>query len=125
MLWAAALVCGVATLWLSLVAIPPGTKAFGGADKVENGLAYLVTTLLVLLAAVWRPGRGDGPLARWWWAVLAAMVAAGGAVEIAQGYVGRKPELRDWIAEIVAVAVAWAVLVVWRRAATGAAVSTA
>jgi VanZ family protein len=117
-LWAAALLCGAATLWLSLAAVPPGTQAFGGADKVEHGFAYLVTTMLVLLAAVWRPGRGDGPLARWWWAVLAVMVAAGGAVEIAQSFVGREAELADWVAEIVAVGLAWGVLLAWRRRAT-------
>ena len=115
-LWAAALLCGGVTLWLSLATIPPGTRAFEGADKVEHAFAYLVTTVLVLLAAVWRPGRGDGPLARWWWAVLAVMVAAGGAVEIAQSFVSRDVELADWVAEIVAVSLAWGVLVVWRRA---------
>jgi VanZ family protein len=102
------------TLWLSLGAVPPGTHAFKGVDKVEHALAYVVTTLLVLLAAVWRPGRGDGPFARWWWAVLAAMVLAGGAIEIIQSFVGREAELADWVAEIVAVTLAWAVLVAWR-----------
>ncbi len=110
-------VCVAATLWLSLAAVPPGTSAFDGADKVEHGLAYLVTSLLVLLAAVWRPGRGDGPFARWWWAVLATMVAAGGAVEIVQSFVGREAEVADWVAEIVAVCLAWGVIVVWRRLA--------
>ena len=52
-LWGAAILCGAVTLWLSLVSVPPGTTAFGGADKVEHAAAYLVTTLLVLLAAVW------------------------------------------------------------------------
>jgi VanZ family protein len=113
-LWAAAVLCGVVTLWLSLGAVPPGTQIFSGADKVEHALAYLVTTLLVLLAAVWRPGRGDGPFARWWWAVLVAMVLAGGAIEIVQSFVGREAELADWVAEIVAVTLAWGVLIVWR-----------
>lgn len=118
-LWAAAFLCAGATLWLSVVAVPPGTAAFGGADKVEHALAYLVTTLLVLLAAVWRPGRGDGPLARWWWVVLVTMVVAGGAVEMVQSVVGREAELADWVAEIVAVSLAWVVLVVWRRRVAG------
>ena len=118
-LWGAAILCGAVTLWLSLVSVPPGTTAFGGADKVEHAAAYLVTTLLVLLAAVWRPGRGDGPFARWWWAVLAAMVLAGGAVEIVQSFVGREAELADWVAEIIAVTLAWGVLVVWRGRVAG------
>ena len=91
------------TLWLSLVEVPPGTSAFGGADKVEHAFAYFVTSLLLLLAAVWRPGRGDGVLAPWTWWVLGAMVLAGGAVEIVQSFVGREAELADWVAEIVAV----------------------
>jgi VanZ family protein len=114
-LWVAAGVCVATTLWLSLVTVPPGHKVFHDADKVEHAVAYLVTTLLVLFAAVWRPGGGAGPLARWWWAVLLAMVAAGGLVEIVQSYVGRDAELADWIAEIVAVSLAWAVFVVVRR----------
>jgi VanZ family protein len=114
-LWFATAGCIALTLWLSLAAKPPGTSAFGGADKLEHALAYLVTSLLVLLVAVWRPGRGAGPLARWWWVVLAVMIAAGGAIEIIQSSVGRRAELADWGAEIVAVALAWVVLVAWRR----------
>ena len=105
------------TLWLSLVEVPPGTSAFGGADKVEHAFAYFLTALLILLAAVWRPGRGDGMLARWKWWVVAAMVLAGGAIEIIQSFVGREAELADWVAEIVAVALATTVLWVMRRVA--------
>ena len=107
------------TLWLSLVEVPPGTSAFGGADKVEHAFAYFVTALLILLAAVWRPGRGDGVLAPWRWWVVVAMVLAGGAVEIVQSYVGRKAELKDWVAEIVAVVLAAGVLALLRRGAAG------
>jgi len=114
-LWVAAAVCVAVTLWLSLVTVPPGNKAFHDADKLEHALAYLVTTLLVLFAAVWRPGGGEGPLARWWWAVLGVMVVAGGLVEIVQASIGRDAELGDWIAEIAAVAVAWGIFVVVRR----------
>jgi VanZ family protein len=113
-LWVAAGLCIAVTLWLSLVEVPPGTSAFGGADKVEHAFAYFVTSLLLLLAAVWRPGRGDGVLAPWTWWVLGAMVLAGGAVEIVQSFVGREAELADWLAEIVAVVLAAGVLAVWR-----------
>ena len=113
-LWAAAGLCIALTLWLSLVEVPPGTSAFGGADKAEHGFAYFVTSLLVLLAAVWRPGRGDGVLAPWTGWVLGAMVLAGGAVEIVQSFVGREAELADWAAEIVAVGLAAAVLALLR-----------
>ncbi len=116
-LWAAAIFCVALTLWLSLVEVPPGTSAFGGADKVEHAFAYFLTALLILLAAVWRPGRGDGVLARWRWWVVAAMVLAGGAIEIIQSFVGREAEMADWVAEIVAVTLAVAVLWVMRRSA--------
>jgi VanZ family protein len=108
-------VCGAATLWFSFVATPPETNTIPAVDKVEHALAYFVTTLLVLLAAVWRPGRGDGPFARWWWALLLTLILAGAAVEVAQGFAGRDAEVLDWIAEIVAVALAWGVLARWRR----------
>ena len=103
------------TLWLSLWAVPPGTSAFGGADKVEHALAYFVTTLLVLLAAVWRPGRGEGALWRWRGWVVVGMILAGGAVEVVQSSVGREGEFADWAAEIVAVAAAVGVLWWLRR----------
>ena len=81
---------------------------------MEHAFAYFVTSLLLLLAAVWRPGRGDGVLAPWTWWVLGAMVLAGGAVEIVQSFVGREAELADWVAEIVAVVAAAGVLAVLR-----------
>ncbi len=113
-LWAAAGLCGATTLWLSLWAVPPGTTAFGGADKVEHGVAYFVTALLLLLAGVWRPGRGSGPFARWYIAVLASLIVAGGAVELIQTQIGREGEWADWLAEIVAVSLAWATIAVLR-----------
>ena len=120
-LWAATVVCGAVTLWLSLWFAPPGTSAFGGADKVEHAFAYFVTTLLFLLAAVWRPGRGEGVLARWEWWVLGGVVAAGGAVELLQLSVGREAEMDDWLAEIAAVVCAALVLRIMRaRAEAGA-----
>lgn len=44
-LWGAAGLCVALTLWLSLIEVPPGTSAFGGADKVEHAFAYFVTSL--------------------------------------------------------------------------------
>jgi VanZ family protein len=43
------------------------------------------------------------------------LILAGAAVEVAQGFAGRDAEVLDWIAEIVAVALAWGVLARWRR----------
>ncbi len=114
-LWTATGLCATVTLWLSVWSVPPGTSAFGGADKVEHAVAYFVTTMLFLLAAVWRPGRGDGVLAPWKWWVLVGVALAGGALEFVQSQVGRKAEFTDWVAELIAVGAAAAVLG-WMRA---------
>lgn len=123
-LWAAACVCIAITLWWSLVQLPPAREMFRSLwwslvslpserhlfrffDKLEHGLAYFVTSLLLLLVAVWRPGRGDGPLARWGVWVPVALIAAGGAIELIQSHLGRDAQLGDWVAEIIAVALAW------------------
>ena len=115
MLWAAAFVCAFSTLWWSLVSLPPERHLFRDIDKVQHGLAYFVTSLLLLLAAVWRPGRGDGPFARWGAWVPAALIAAGAGIEVVQSFIGRDAELGDWLAEIVAVALAWGLVRVWSR----------
>jgi VanZ family protein len=117
-LWAAALVCAFLTLWWSLVSLPPEREMFHDIDKVQHGLAYFVTSLLLLLAAVWRPGRGDGPFARWGTWVPVALIAAGAGIEVLQSFIGRDADLGDWAAEIVAVALAWgtvAALRAWSR----------
>ncbi len=134
-LWAAAFVSVIFTLWWSLVQLPPARSVFRALwwsivslpserhlfrffDKLEHGLAYYVTSLLLVLVAVWRPGRGDGPFARWGVWVLVAMIAAGAGIEVLQSFLGRDAQMGDWIAEIIAVALAWgtvAALRVWSR----------
>ena len=115
-LWAAAILCGLVTLWWSLVSLPPERHLFNGVDKLQHGLAYFVTSLLLLLAAVWRPGRGDGPFARWGVWIVGVLIAAGAGIEVLQSFIGRDAELGDWIAEIVAVALAFGVLQAMRWA---------
>lgn len=123
LLWALAFVAVGLTLWFSFGVKPPGAEAFPQADKVEHAGAYFVTTLLLLLAAVWRPGRGPGLFWRWRWLVLAVVVVAGGVVELAQQLLTahRKGDVLDWVAEIMAVLGAVGVLA-WsrRRARPGA-----
>ena len=130
-LWAAAFVCISVTLWWSLVQVPPARDTFRELwwslvslrwerhlfrffDKLEHGLAYFVTSLLLLLVAVWRPGRGDGPFARWGLWVPVSLIAAGGAIELLQSHLGRDAQMGDWIAEIVAVALAWGTIAALR-----------
>ena len=131
-LWAAAFVCASLTLWWSLAQLPPERELFRSLwwslvslpserqlfrffDKLEHGLAYFVTSLLLLLVAVWRPGRGDGPFARWGAWVPVVLIAAGGAIELVQLLIGRDAQMGDWIAEIIAVGLAWGVVRVWSR----------
>jgi VanZ family protein len=131
-LWAATVASAFVTLWWSLVQLPPARSLFRALwwslvslpserhlfrffDKLEHGLGYFVTTLLLLLVAVWRPGRGDGPFARWGVWVPIVLIAAGGAIEVVQSTIGRDMQVGDWIAEIIAVALAWGLLAVWKR----------
>ena len=101
LLWGLAASSGVLTLWLSLGPVPPGTGAFPGADKVLHGMAYLVTTLLLLFAGVWRPGRGPGPLARFAPALIVVILVSGLLVELLQTILTarRQAEFADWVAD--------------------------
>jgi VanZ family protein len=38
------------------------------------------------------------------------LIAAGGAIEILQSLIGRDAQLGDWIAEIIAVGLAWGIV---------------
>lgn len=117
LLWGATAVSTGMTMWLSLVVAPPGTSAFSDADKVEHLVAYVVTGSLFMLAAVWRPGRGEGRLwgLRAW--VLPAAILGSGAIEIVQGWIGRNQELADWVAGSAGAAIAVGVNVWLRRRA--------
>ena len=103
LLWGLAATSAGLTLWLSLGPVPPDTGAFPGADKAFHGLAYFVTTLLLLFAAVWRPVRGPGPLIRFAPALIALIVSSGLVVEILQSMLTakREAEFGDWLADAV------------------------
>jgi hypothetical protein len=116
-LWALTAASGVATLWFSLGGSPPGANAFAHADKVGHAVAYFATTLLLLLAAVWRPGRGPGPLDRYRWQLLGAILIAGAGIELLQVPIGREAEVWDWLVEVAAVLAAFGVVEALRRRA--------
>ena len=105
-LWLGTAVSAGLTVWLSVVATPPGTKAFEGIDKLEHFVAYAGTVSLFLLAAVWRPGRGEGLLWRFRGWVLPAAVALASAIELIQGEIGREQELADAVAGALGAALA-------------------
>jgi VanZ family protein len=118
LLWVLTALCAALTLVFSIGPVPPGMNGFPHADKLWHGLAYFTTSLLFLLAAVWRPGRGAGPFPRA--GIVAALLgsAAGGAVEVAQGFTAlREPELLDWVAETVGILAALGLIVLLRARA--------
>jgi VanZ family protein len=106
------------TLVFSFALDPPQVGGFPHADKVWHGLAYFTTTLLFLLAAVWRPSRGAGSFPRAGVVFALIGVAAGGLVEIAQSFTAtRDAELLDWVAELVGILGALGVVVALRARA--------
>ena len=110
LLWALTAACATATLWFSFVEAPPGAGSFAGADKVLHATAYFATSLSFLLAAVWHPGRGDGPFPVAGHIVPVLAIGAGIVIEILQGMTAtRKAEVGDVVAEVVGVLAALAV----------------
>jgi VanZ family protein len=101
-LWALTLVFATGTIWFSFVSPPPGANLFPGADKAQHCVAYFATALSFLFAAVWRPGRGDGPFAgvgNW---ILVGVVVAGVAIELIQALTpDRSAEFADVVAEAI------------------------
>jgi VanZ family protein len=120
LLWVLTAFSAALTLVFSFGLDPPQVGGFPHADKVWHGLAYFTTTLLFLLVAVWRPGRGAGPFPRA--AIVFALLgsAAGGLVEVAQGFTARRePELLDWIVEVVGILAALGVVLMLRARTDG------
>ena len=106
------------TLVFSFGLVPPEADRFPHADKIWHGLAYLTTSLLFLLAAVWRPGRGAGPFPRGGIGSALLGSAAGGVVEIAQAFTAtRGLEFLDWVAETVGILAALGVVFALRARA--------
>jgi hypothetical protein len=118
LLWVLTALSAMLTLVFSIRLVPPGVDGFLHADKMWHGVAYFTTTLLFLLAAVWRPGRGAGPFPRASIVFALLGIAAGGVIEIAQGFTARRdPELLDWMAEAVGVLAALGLMAALRTRA--------
>jgi VanZ family protein len=103
-LWAAALAALVWLLVASLGPAPSLIDAFRFADKVFHALHYALTTILFLLAAVWRPGRGAGPAPRAAKAIVVTGLILGAAIEVIQGFIGRQADLVDFLADAAGIA---------------------
>ncbi|MEH6697574.1 MAG: VanZ family protein [Brevundimonas sp.] len=96
LLWFARLAAGfatVATLWLAFAPSGAGPGLIPW-DKAGHFLSFYVLTLLYALALPRVPR----------WALAAALVLAGGGIEIVQGFVGREPDWKDWIADMAGIA---------------------
>jgi VanZ family protein len=111
-LWALAGLAMATTLLYSLGTVPPGANAFPVADKLLHASSYLVVAGLLLLAAVWRPGRGGGAFPQAGEVIVGAIVAFGIAIEVLQGgFFHRTADPRDVVADLVGALVAY---LAWR-----------
>jgi len=106
-LWSASAALLLSLVVLSVIPEPP----IGGprpTDLLLHVAAYAPTTLLLLLAGVWRPGRGSGRFPRSALAFILGLILLGSALEAVQalGWAGpRQGEIGDALANAVGVAV--------------------
>ena len=106
-LWTAGLAFAGITLVYSLLVSPPHSDAFAISDKSLHVAAYFATGMCLLLAAVWRPGRGDGPFPTWGVRGVVALVAAGVLIELVQAaFTSREAEFTDVVADLLGVSAA-------------------
>ena len=112
-LWGASGVLLALSFVLSWGAPPDIGPDFDWADKVWHFLGYGALTGTLLLAAVWRPGRGEGrfPGAGLWVAV--GVLAVAWLTEALQGPFGRDFDPTDALADVAGIALA---LTAWKAA---------
>jgi VanZ family protein len=117
-LWMLALVLLTATIVLSL-GPAEAPNAFPYEDKLFHAAAYALLTFVILLAGVWRPGRGIGrwPAATGW--TLLGVIGLGVALEVIQAFVGRDVSAFDGLADAVGAALALGGWQALRRRSSG------
>jgi hypothetical protein len=120
-LWTATVALALTTLLLSFALTPPGAAALGIGDKVGHGITYFATFLCLLLAAVWRPGRGAGSFPTRTLLFAIGVVIAGIVIEVLQEVAtdARRAEVGDVLAEAIGTVGALAVHT-WMRRTWGA-----
>jgi VanZ family protein len=111
LLWAIVWVLLTADVSLSLSPQPVTTGGSSLINKALHFFGYLALTLSLLLAAVWRPGRGDGRWAHRAGHLTLAVASLGAFLELVQALIGRRPELIDTTVNAVG---CMAGLLVWR-----------
>lgn len=94
-LWIVAIACVVATIGFSVIP-PPTLAASSLSDKWLHGLAYIATVGSLLLAAVWRPGRGDGRFPRAAIPITIGAIVIGGLLELVQGFLLENRQM-EWL----------------------------
>jgi hypothetical protein len=104
-LWATTALLALLTMLFSFGLSPPGTSSFALADKLGHGAIYFATFLCFLLAAVWRPGRGDGSFPTKAPLFAIGVVIAGIVIEVLQevATTDRRAEPGDVLAEAIGV----------------------
>jgi hypothetical protein len=113
-LWAASLALLVWIVVVSLGPVPAAAPDFAWSDKAYHAAHYAMLAGLLLLAAVWRPGRGPGRWPNSAPAVVAGLIVVGGGLEVLQAFVGRQADVTDLLADAAGVAMA-ALLWGWTR----------
>jgi hypothetical protein len=118
-LWATTALLTLLTLLFSFGLRAPGSGSFAFADKLGHGAMYFATFLCFLLAAVWRPGRGDGSFPTKAPVFAIGIVVAGAVVEVLQevAITNRHAEIGDVLAEVIGAFAALAVHAWMKRAA--------
>jgi VanZ family protein len=119
-LWAAGFLFAGVTLVYSLAVMPPQGGAFAFSDKWLHAASYFATGLCLLLAGVWRPGRGDGPFVDQRFRGAIALIAAGALIEVIQAlFTSRQAEVADLLADVIGVIAALFAHSAMRRVARG------
>jgi len=113
-LWLLVTVLLAAIIVLSLGPAEPA-GVFPYQDKLYHAAAYWTLTFVILLAGVWRPGRGNGlwPGATGW--TLFGVICLGVALEVAQAFVSRDVSAFDGLADALGAAFALRVWLALRR----------
>jgi hypothetical protein len=106
------------TLLFSFDFSPPDSGWLPLADEFGHGLIYVATFFCFLLAAVWRPGRGDGPFPTKALVFALGVVATGVVIEVLQelATTDRHAQLGDVLSEFIGAFSALAIHAWMRRA---------
>jgi Na+/proline symporter len=115
-LWAASFILLVLSFVLSWGAPPDLGPSFYWSDKAWHFLGYAALSGTLLLAAVWRPGRGDGRFAGKGIGVAVVVVLVAWLTEALQAPFHRDVDLLDAATDLAGVAaglLAWEAVRGW------------